>query len=133
MSKSYSIGALSKATGVAVPTIRYYGEIGMLPEAGRGVGGHRFYTENHLRRLQFIRRSRELGFSQDDVRALLDNADRRDAPCDDVDHLALAHLQAVREKIEHLRALESALEQMIGACRGDRIASCSIVDALSER
>lgn len=132
MQHSYSIGALAKRSGVGVPTIRYYGEIGLLPEAGRGPGGHRFYTQEHLKRLLFIRRSRELGFSQADVRALLANADRHDGSCLDVDQLAREHLKAVREKIDSLRALEAALEQMIASCQGDRIESCSIIDALYE-
>lgn len=126
----YSIGELSKRTGVGVPTIRYYGEIGLLAEAGRGAGGHRVYGDEHLKRLTFIRRARELGFSQDDVRALLTSADQHGASCEGVDRLAQEHLQAVRKKISSLQALEAALEQMITSCQGERIESCSIVDSL---
>jgi DNA-binding transcriptional MerR regulator len=129
----FSIGDLARRSGVGVATIRYYGEIGLLPPAGRGPGGHRFYGESHLKRLQFIRRSRELGFSQDDVRALLTYSDQRSAPCAEVDQMARAQLAGVREKIASLRCLEEALEGMISACRGQIVEECSIIDALSRQ
>lgn len=128
--EEFGIGELARRSGVGIPTIRYYGEIGLLPAAGRGEGGHRRYTEAHLRRLRFIRRGRELGFSQEDVRALLGQADRADAPCEAVDRLARAQLAAVRRKLADLRALEQALEGMIGACAGGRVEECSILGAL---
>jgi DNA-binding transcriptional MerR regulator len=127
----YRIGDLARRTGVGVPTIRYYGEIGLLPPAGRGEGGQRIYVEAHLKRLQFIRRSRELGFSQDDVRTLLRYSDERAAPCAEVDRLARQQLEVVREKIASLKALEAALEEMIGPCHNDVVDECSIIGALS--
>lgn len=129
--RHFSIGELSKRTGVGVPTIRYYGDIGLLPEAARGPGGHRIFGEEHLKRLVFIRRCRELGFSQDDVRALLASAGQRGAPCANVDRLAREHLEAVRQKIADLRALERALEGMVTGCQGDVVDECAIIDALS--
>lgn len=129
--QQYSIGELAKRTGVGVPAIRYYEEIGLLPVAGRGPGGHRIFDEAHLKQLVFIRRSRQLGFSQDDVRALLTSADQREASCADVDRLTKARLETVRQKIADLQALERALESMVAACQGVMVDECSIIDALS--
>ena len=69
--KPFTIGVLSKGTGCNIETIRYYEHIGLLPEPPRSQGGHRLYEEDHLGRLTFIRRSRELGFTLDEVRGLL--------------------------------------------------------------
>ncbi|HCI3982904.1 MULTISPECIES: MerR family transcriptional regulator [Stutzerimonas] len=127
----YRIGELAKRTGVGVPTIRYYGEVGLLPEAGRGPGGQRLYESSHLRRLMFIRHCRKLGFSQEDVRALLSHANQTNASCKQVDRLARRHLKNVREKIAALQALEQALEDMIDGCQGGSVEECQIVGALT--
>lgn len=127
-----SIGALSRQAGVGVSAIRYYGEIGLLPAAATSPGGHRLYTQAQLRRLTFIRRSRKLGFSQEEVRQLLAHADQQNAPCDEVAHLTRRHLEEVRAKIEDLRLLEDALAGMADACAGESVAKCSIIDALYE-
>ncbi|KEZ75768.1 MerR family transcriptional regulator [Salinisphaera hydrothermalis] len=126
------IGDLARRTGVGAATIRYYGDVGLLPEAGRGAGGHRYYGPSHVERLTFIKRCRELGFSQDDVRALLTQADQSDASCEDVAQLAKKHLEAVRNKLATLQALENSLEDMIHACHGGRIEDCRIVKALAD-
>lgn len=128
-----SIGTLSRQTGVGVSAIRYYGEIGLLPAAATSEGGHRLYTQVQLRRLTFIRRSRVLGFRQEEVRQLLAHADRQDAPCDEVARLTQRHLEEVRAKIKDLRVLEQALAAMAGACPGESVAECSIIDALYQR
>lgn len=128
-----SIGALSRQIGVGVSAIRYYGEIGLLPAAATSEGGHRLYTPADLKRLAFIRRSRELGFSQDQVRQLLAYADQQDAPCAEVGLLTQRHLEEVRVKIEDLRALERSLEEMASDCPGESVADCSIIDALYRR
>lgn len=125
-----SIGKLARQTGVGVSAIRYYGEIGMLPPTALSAGGHRLYTQDDIRRLTFIRRGRELGFSQDEVRQLLAYADRQEESCVEVTHLTERHLDEVRTKIADLRALEQALETMTKACHNDSVAECSIIDAL---
>lgn len=128
-----SIGAISRQTGVGVSAIRYYGEIGILPAAAVSAGGHRLYTEADAKRLTFIRRGRELSFSQNEVRRLLAYADHQEAPCLEVTHVAERHLEEVRAKIADLQALEQALKTMIEACRKDSVADCSIIDALYQR
>jgi MerR family mercuric resistance operon transcriptional regulator len=133
MQQYLSIGTLSRQSGVGVSAIRYYGEVGLLPAAATSEGGHRLYTQAQLRRLMFIRRSRELGFGQKEVRQLLGHADRQNAPCNEVARLAQGHLNEIRSKIDDLRVLERALAAMTGACPGDSIAECSIIDALYRR
>ncbi|MES1941673.1 MerR family transcriptional regulator [Salinisphaera sp. T5B8] len=114
-----------------ISTIRYYGEVGLLPEAGRGFGGQRHYGASHVQRLTFIKRCRQLGFSQDNVRTLLARTDQSDASCEDVAQLAEKHLETVRDKLADLQAMEKSLEGIIHACQGGRIKDCRIIEALA--
>ncbi len=115
-----------------IETIRYYERIGILPAPPRGAGGHRIYDADHLKRLCFVRRCRELGFSLDDVRALLRLVDGGDYTCEEVRDMALAHLDAVRARIADLLAMERTLEDMTARCLGGEIPDCAIVEALFE-
>jgi MerR family mercuric resistance operon transcriptional regulator len=125
-----TIGALSGQTGVTVETIRYYEREGLLPRAARTAGGHRVFGKAHLRRLFFIRRSRELGFSGTEVRALLGLVDGG-YTCGEVRDLTLRHLADVRAKIADLRRLEQTLAAISSKCAGDELSDCPIVEALS--
>ena len=115
-----------------IETIRYYERIGILPAPPRSAGGHRIYDADHLKRLTFVRRCRELGFSLDDVRALLRLVDGGDYTCEEVRDMALAHLDAVRARIADLLAMERTLEDMTARCLGGEIPDCAIVEALFE-
>ncbi len=126
-----NIGALSKATGVNVETIRYYERIALLPAPDRTPAGYRQYGPDHVRRLSFIRRGRDLGFSIDAIRALLRLAEHPENPCQDADHLASDHLAEVERKIEELTRLRDALHDMTH-CHAARVAECRIIDALSD-
>lgn len=126
------IGALATATGCEVQTIRYYEQIGILPKPVRSAGGHRLYTQEQMQRLRFVRRSRDLGFSLDDVKELLRLADNREANCGAVDQIANRHLREVREKILQLNALETELKRIARGCRQGKVATCRIIQALSE-
>src|SRR3546814_2350116 len=88
-SKPYGIGDLSGRTGVNIETIRYYERIGIMPEPPRSAGRQRVYDSGHIKRLAFIRRSRELGFSLDEVRALLTLVDGGDYTCGEVHEMTL--------------------------------------------
>lgn len=125
-----SIGVLGKATGVNIETIRYYERIGLLPEPDRTLAGYRQYGEEHLRRLSFIRKGRDLGFSIEAIRALLRLAEHPEQPCEGADRLASAHLAEVERKIEELARLRDALRQMTECCAGS-VAECRIIDALA--
>ena len=125
-----TIGPLSKQTGCNIETIRYYERIGIMPPPPRTEGGHRLYREEHLKRLTFIRRSRELGFTLKDVRNLLSLVDGDDFTCDEVKTMTLEHAGDVRRKIADLRKMERVLKDMVSQCdRGD-VPDCPVIDAL---
>jgi MerR family mercuric resistance operon transcriptional regulator len=126
-----AIGQLSKRTGCNIETIRYYEKIGLLAAPARTEGGHRMYDTVHLRRLSFIRRSRELGFTLEEVRALLRLSDERDQPCADVKKVGVSHLADVRSKIADLKAMETALEILVAKCADGREPVCPLIEALS--
>lgn len=128
--KELTIGVLSLRTGCKIETIRYYERIGILPAPPRTEGGHRVYIEDHLKRLVFIRRSRELGFSLEDIRALSGFVDDGDYTCGEVKALADGHLQDIRGKIADLRRLESTLADMVSQCEGGTVPKCPVIDAL---
>jgi len=126
-----AIGALARAAGTKAETIRYYERIGLLPRPPRTAANYRSYGTADLARLSFIRRARALGFSIDQVSALLDLADRRDRSCEAVDALAKEHLETIEAKIADLMALRRELADLIGQCRKGTIAECRILDALA--
>jgi DNA-binding transcriptional MerR regulator len=119
MSHGIAIGKVSEATGVKVPTIRYYEQIGLLPAPPRTEGNRRTYDLQDTERLTFIRHSRELGFDIDEIRTLLSLQDRPDQSCQDADAIAKTHLAEVKEKIASLTALQHELERMQPWSRGD--------------
>jgi len=126
----YSIGQLGDRAGVNLETVRYYERVGLMPKPPRTAGGHRVYYGTHLRRLGFIRRSRELGFSLQEVRVLLGLVDGGDYTCAEVRDLTLAHLADVRRKIADLKRLQRSLQGMAERCIGDRVPDCPIIDVL---
>ena len=126
-----TIGTLATATGTKVETIRYYERIGLMPEPARSAGNYRTYGSAHVARLRFVRRSRDLGFTIEQIRALLDLADQRDRDCAVVDAIAREHLLAIERKIADLNALRVELRALIDCCAGGTIARCRIIEALS--
>ncbi|HEY8610938.1 MAG TPA: helix-turn-helix domain-containing protein [Roseomonas sp.] len=131
LGKSLNIGALAKATGTKVETIRWYEAVGLLPAPARSAGNYRLYGEAHLGRLSFIRRARDLGFSLEQIRALLDLAEDRDRSCEAVDGIAREHLGEVDRKIADLQALRRELDSLIGQCRHGNVSECRIIEALA--
>jgi MerR family transcriptional regulator, mercuric resistance operon regulatory protein len=122
-----SIGALSAAAGTQVTTIRYYERIGLMPRPDRTPGGHRNYSSDHLRRLTFIRRAREMGFKVEEIRTLLALAQSPATCCSELQQLATAHLGRIREAIERLTALEATLVRAVDQCSGT---SCPVLELL---
>jgi MerR family mercuric resistance operon transcriptional regulator len=126
------IGELSRRTGVNIETIRYYERIGMLPAPPRTASGRRVYGPAETRSLTFIRRSRELGFTLDEIRALLAlSADDGKNTCAEVRQLAASHLADVRAKIADLRAMASVLSDAVHRCDAGELPGCPLIDALS--
>src|SRR5262249_51316472 len=112
------IGELSRLSGVNIETIRYYERIKMLPAPPRTSNGRRVYDSTHFRILAFIRRSRELGFSLDDIRALIRLGGPEKATCREVREIAAHHLQDIRAKLADLRKLERLLAKTVTQCSG---------------
>jgi MerR family mercuric resistance operon transcriptional regulator len=127
-----AIGELSRQTLCNIETIRYYERIGLLPPPRRQGGRYRRYDGDDIARLKFVRRSRELGFSIDEVRALLTlSADTKRETCAEVRQLAAGHLADVRAKIADLRAMERVLSDAVRRCADGELAGCPIIDTLS--
>lgn len=127
-----SIGTLAKRTGTTVQTIRYYEQIGLMPEPGRTDGGQRRYGDAGLDRLAFIRHSRDLGFPLEAIRELLDLSDSPEKSCAQIDAVAQKQLKAVQARITRLQSLEAELERMLGECHSDRVADCRILEVLRD-
>ena len=125
------ISALAAQTGSNIETIRYYERIGVMPEPGRTSGGHRIYTPDHIKRLRFIRRTRELGFTLDEIRNLLRLVDEHSYTCDDIRDIVSAHLTRMRDKIKDLRRLEKSLREMVATCDRGAVPECPILEVLS--
>jgi len=126
------IGQLSEQTNCKIETIRYYERIGLLPEPARSEGGYRLYEESHLKRLSFIRRSRELGFTIGEIRGLLNLVDGGSYTCSDVKTITLEHVETIRQKIADLKKLEKTLSRIASQCAGNETPECPIIDALFE-
>jgi len=126
-----AIGEFSRRTGGNIETIRYYERIGLLPLPDRK-GRYRRYGTADVGRLIFIRRARELGFSLDEVRALLglSEADAGNS-CAEVRHLAARHLVDVKAKIAGLRAMERTLADAVRGCDAGEVPGCPLIAALS--
>ncbi len=124
------IGALSYRTGCNIETIRYYERIGLLAPPARSNGGYRLYGLGHLKRLHFIRRAREIGFTLDEVRTLLGLADQRNSRCAEVRGVAAGHLAEVRTKIADLKTIERVLISMVAQCAEGTLPNCPIIEVL---
>jgi len=125
-----SRGSLSSKTGVNIETIRYYEKIGLMPDPVRSTGGHRIYGQSHLKRLSFIRRSRELGFTLQEIRELLELVDGGDYTCAEVRNRTITHLDQVTRKIRDLKKIQRTLKTMASKCDGGLVPNCPIVDEL---
>jgi DNA-binding transcriptional MerR regulator len=128
----YSIGGLAREAGCKVQTIRYYEQVGLMPEPARTSGNQRRYDRHHAERLAFIRHSRQLGFPLEAIRDLLSLADNPRQSCEAADVIARAQLDEVKRRIARLRALQGELERMIEQCRHGEIAECRVIEVLSD-
>jgi MerR family mercuric resistance operon transcriptional regulator len=123
-------GKLAKRFGCHPETLRYYEKIGLLPPSTRTAGGHRLYKIDDRRRLRFILRGRELGFSIDELRGLLSLVDSNVYTCGEILDLTIDHLGSVRRKIADLKRLERTLARISNECSGGAVPECPVIDAL---
>lgn len=130
--RDYSIGQISRDTGVKAPTIRFYEQIGLLPAPARSASNRRRYSTADAKRLRFIRHCRDLGFHVQDIRALLDLASQPQQSCADADAIADRHLNAVRRRIAQLTSLKNELERMVAKCGHGRVADCRVLESLDD-
>ncbi len=124
-------GELARRSGCSSETVRHYEKIGLLPEPPRTQSGYRIYDATHERRLRFILRARELGFSIEESRGLLGLAGGDPCTCAEVRDLTLHHLGDVRSKIRDLRRLERTLAGTVAACSGNAVPDCPVIDSLN--
>ncbi len=128
--ETFPIGVLSERSGVNIETIRYYERVGLLPRPARSGGGYRLYQAGDADRLCFVRRARDLGFSLDEIRRLLDLADQKSRSCRRVHDIATEHLTQVRQKIADLRRMERILGAMVKTCAQGTVPTCPLLETL---
>ena len=127
----FSIGELSRRTGVKIPTIRYYEQMELIDAPERSAGNQRRYTKEGLSRLSFIRHSRDLGFSIEDIKELLELSQHPEKPCHDAHGIAVQHLKNVQDRIAKLRRLERELTR-VSKCDADSMAECAVIETLAD-
>jgi len=128
----FSIGELSRQTGVKIPTIRYYEQTGLLPKPGRNSGNQRRYTRTGLERLSFIRHARDLGLSIEDIRELSELSNHPERPCNEAHQIAGRHLKMVTGRIKKLKRLEKELKRIAAISDVGHVGDCHVIRALAD-
>ncbi len=126
-----NIGQAAKLSDVSAKTIRYYESIGLIPKAARADNGYRDYSENDVETLRFIKRSRNLGFSVEDVSNLLDLWRDKERASADVKAVALKHIEDVETRIQELQSIRDTLTNLTESCHGDDRPDCPILEGLA--
>ena len=126
----YAIGEMSRKTGVHIETIRYYERIGLMPKPDRTIGGNRQFNYNQLKRLSFVKKCRDLGFSLDEIRALLKMVDRDDFTCAEVHDMTMSHIANIERKLTDLKRLNRSLKEMSVQCSKGHLPECPIIETL---
>lgn len=125
------VGEVARRAAVNLQTIHFYERKGLLPRPPRTAANYRMYSEDAVRRVQFIKRAQELGFALRDIKELLALRATPGTRCVDVRQRAMAKLRDIDEKMETLQAMQKALTKLIGECAGKRpITACPILEAL---
>jgi len=130
--RSITIGEAARQSGVKVPTIRFYEQIGLLPAPSRSEGNRRQYDEKDLSRLAFIRHARELGFDVADIRELLTLTEQPQSSCHEADSIAARHLREIEERIAKLQALRGELKRMVNECGHGKVCECRVIQGLAD-
>lgn len=128
-----TIGRVAAKTGVKVPTIRYYEQIGLMPEPERSAGNQRVYEGQAVKRLSFIAHARQLGFSLEQIRQLLNLSDDPHQTCEEANEIAQQHLREIESRMKRLRSLKKELLNMVDVCRTNgTIADCRVIETLAD-
>lgn len=127
----HNIGQAAKASGVSAKMIRHYESIGLIDTAARTDAGYRLYNERDVQVLQFIHRSRELGFSLEQIKTLLALWQDKHRASKDVRAMAKQHIAELDRKIADMQAMRRTLETLATKCHGDDRPDCPILDDLS--
>jgi DNA-binding transcriptional MerR regulator len=130
--EAVAIGDAARKSGVKVPTIRYYEQIGLLPAPARSEANRRTYGANDVRRLAFIRHARELGFEIEAIRTLVTLQDEPHQSCATADAIARSHLRQTEQRIASLTALKVELKRMLAECAHGRVAECRVIEVLAD-
>ncbi len=128
----FSIGQISGRTGVKVPTIRYYEQMGLIATPERSEGNQRRYSKKQLDQLSFIKHARDLGLPIDAIRELLRLNEHPERPCDGADRIAGQHLQTVRQRITQLQKLEAELARIVKGCKAGSVKDCYVIRCLAD-
>lgn len=126
------IGEMSKRTGIAVTTIRYYEKVGLLPAPERLASGYRLYNRRHLERINFLKNTRKLGFSQQRIKALVSLLENPNRTSEKVKTSVQSQLEEIREKRRLIQNIENQLKLIIAKCDGGEKSDCSILETLHE-
>ncbi|TPJ77144.1 helix-turn-helix domain-containing protein [Mesorhizobium sp. B2-6-2] len=126
-----AIGDLARRTGVKVPTIRYYEQMGLIDAAERSEGNQRRYGRSEEDRLSFIKHARQFGLSVETIRELLRLSAGPEGSCGDAGRIAAEQLAVVRQRIAELRRLERELARISAHCHGDQVKDCYVIQAFA--
>lgn len=129
--KAFSISTLSRKSGVTIETIRYYERVGLLPKPSRTSGNYRLYEDIDANRLCFVRRARDLGFSLEDIKRLLDLAAQKSRSCRRVHEIAAGHLTDIRGKLLDLKRMEQVLASLVKSCSEGSLPDCPLLETLA--
>ncbi len=125
-----NISHAAKAAGLPTKTVRYYADVGLVAAQGRSTSGYRTYSEREIRKLIFVRRAREFGFSIEECRELLGLYEKDDRASADVKQIATKRLFEIERKQRELQSLHDELSNLVTACRGDNRPDCPIINYL---
>lgn len=133
MSTAYpvNIGEAARQSGVSAKMVRHYESLGLLPRVGRTGSGYRQYSQADVHTLQFIKRSRELGFSMDEIAGLVSLWHNRRRTSASVKRIAQKHSEDLAQRIEAMQAMQRTLAHLIHCCHGDDRPDCPILDDLA--
>jgi Cu(I)-responsive transcriptional regulator len=131
MDATMNIGQAAKASGVSAKMIRHYESVGLFPQTLRTEAGYRLYGERELSTLRFIRQSRDLGFSIEQIRELLGLWQNGKRPSRQVKALAQAHIEELNAKLQELQTMKATLEHLVQCCHGDERPDCPIIERLA--